>query len=185
MDYCTIRLDPDAQKICTIILPWGKYSYQRLPVGIAGSPDIFQEKVSTLMAGLEFVHTYLDDIFTITNSTFLDHLIHLEKVLKRLSDAGLRVNVTKSHFCATELKYIGYVLTQDGIKPQHNKVSAILALTPPTSVKTRRHFLGLVQYYRDAREKHSNILAPLTDSVGKSGETTTIKKKGTKKITSH
>jgi hypothetical protein len=41
MGYYTIRLDPDASKICTIIFSWGKYSYKRLPVGIAGSPDIF------------------------------------------------------------------------------------------------------------------------------------------------
>ena len=44
MGYYTIRLDPDSTKICTIILPWGKYSYQRLPMGVAGSPDIFQGK---------------------------------------------------------------------------------------------------------------------------------------------
>jgi hypothetical protein len=42
MGYYTIRLDPDASKICTIIFPWGKYSSKRLPMGIAGSPDIFQ-----------------------------------------------------------------------------------------------------------------------------------------------
>jgi hypothetical protein len=42
MDYYTIRLDPDASKICTIIFPWGKYSYKQLPIGIAGSLDIFQ-----------------------------------------------------------------------------------------------------------------------------------------------
>jgi hypothetical protein len=41
MGYYTIRLDPDASKICTIIFPWGKYSYKRLLMGIAGSPDIF------------------------------------------------------------------------------------------------------------------------------------------------
>jgi hypothetical protein len=41
MGYCTIRLDPDASKICTIIFPWGKYRYLRLLMGIAGSPDIF------------------------------------------------------------------------------------------------------------------------------------------------
>jgi len=119
----------------------------RLPMGITGSPDIFQEKMSTLMAGLEFVHTYLDDVLAITNYTLIDRLIQLEKVLKRLSDAGLRFNVTKSHFCATELEYRGYVLTRDGIKSQHNRGSAILALTPPTSVKTQRHFIDLVQYY--------------------------------------
>jgi hypothetical protein len=42
MAYYTIRLDPDASKICTIIFPWGKYSYKQLPKGIAGSPNIFQ-----------------------------------------------------------------------------------------------------------------------------------------------
>ena len=44
MGYYTIQLDPDVQKICTIVLPWGKYSYLRLPMGVACSPDIFQEK---------------------------------------------------------------------------------------------------------------------------------------------
>jgi hypothetical protein len=46
MDYYTIRLDPDASKICMVIFPWSKYSYKRLPMGIAGSPDIFQGKMS-------------------------------------------------------------------------------------------------------------------------------------------
>ncbi len=49
MGYNTIRLDPDASKICTIIFPRGKYSYKRLPMGIAGSPDIFQGKMLELM----------------------------------------------------------------------------------------------------------------------------------------
>jgi hypothetical protein len=60
MGYYTIRLDPDASKICTIIFPWGKYSYKRLPMGIAGSPNIFQEKMLELMETLEYVRTYLD-----------------------------------------------------------------------------------------------------------------------------
>ena len=46
MGYYTIRLDPDASKMCTIILPWGKYSYLRLPMGVACSSDIFQAKMS-------------------------------------------------------------------------------------------------------------------------------------------
>ena len=61
MGYYTIRLDGDAQKICTIIFPWGKYSYQRLPMGISNAPDIFQEKMSGLMQSLEYVKTYIDE----------------------------------------------------------------------------------------------------------------------------
>ncbi len=50
MDYYTIRLDPGSSKICTIMFPWGKYSYLRLPMEIAGSPDIFQGEMMELMA---------------------------------------------------------------------------------------------------------------------------------------
>ena len=60
--YYTIRLDPDASLICTIILLWAKYSYMQLPMGVACSRAIFQTKMSELMASLEFVRTYLDDL---------------------------------------------------------------------------------------------------------------------------
>ncbi len=82
MGYYTIRLDPDASKICTIIFPWGKYSYLRLPMGVAGSPNIFQSKMSELMATLEFVRTYLDDLLCITKDDLEYHLAKLKLVLQ-------------------------------------------------------------------------------------------------------
>ncbi len=74
MGYYTIRLDSDASKICTIIFPWGKNSYLRLPMGIACSPDIFQATMSELMGTLEFVWTYIDDQLCITKGSLDDHL---------------------------------------------------------------------------------------------------------------
>jgi hypothetical protein len=141
MGYYTIRLDPDASKICTIIFPWGKYSYKRFPMGIAGSPDIFQGKMSEQMESLEFVRAYLDDLLCISKLSLEDHLEKLEVVLGRLCEAGLKVNAAKLTFCALEIEYIGYELTRDGIKPQSNKVQAILAIEPPRGVKQLRHFL--------------------------------------------
>ncbi len=79
--YYTIRLDPDASKICTIIFLWGKYSYKWLPMGIAGSPDIFQGKMSELMESLEFIRAYLDDLLCISKLSLEDHLEKLEVVL--------------------------------------------------------------------------------------------------------
>ena len=73
MGYYTIRLDADSSKICTIILPWGKYSYQRLPMGVAGSPDIFQEKMSGLISTLQYVGMYMDEIFIILQVDFSAH----------------------------------------------------------------------------------------------------------------
>ena len=181
MGYYTIRLDPDSQKICTIILPWGKYSYLRLPMGISGAPDFFQEKMTDLMRALEYVRTYIDDLLIITKGTFDDHLSKLQVVLGRLQNAGLRINATKSSFALHEIEYLGYILTRDGIKPQPEKVQAILALKEPTSVKELRKFLGMVQYYRDVWEKRSHMIAPLTDLVGECGHTKVTRKKGTKK----
>jgi hypothetical protein len=89
-----------------------------------------------------------------------------EEVLKRLRDAGLKVNAAKSFFCTHEIKYLGYMLTKGGIKPQIKKVQAILAIKPPYNVKELRHFLGMVQYYRDMWVKRSEMLAPLSDLVG-------------------
>jgi hypothetical protein len=81
MGYYTIRLNLNASKICTVIFPWGKYSYTRLPMGIAGSPDIFQEKMLELMESLEFVRAYLDDLLCISKLSLEDHLDKLEVVL--------------------------------------------------------------------------------------------------------
>ncbi len=82
MGYYTIRLDPDASKICTIKIPWGKYSYKQLPMGIAGSPDIFQGKMLKLMESLEYVRAYLDDLLCISELSLEDHLEKLEEVLR-------------------------------------------------------------------------------------------------------
>jgi hypothetical protein len=85
----------------------------------------------------------------------------------------LKVNAEKLIFCALELEYLGYILTRDSIKPQSNKVQAILAIQPPKGVKVKqlRHFLGMVQYYRDLWARQSKMLAPLTSLVGKCGHT--------------
>ena len=59
-------------------------------MGIAGSPDIFQAKMSELMVALEFVRTYLDDLLCITKASLDDHLDHLRLVLTRLREVGLK-----------------------------------------------------------------------------------------------
>ncbi len=99
MGYYAIRLDPDASRICTIIFHWGKYSYKRLPMGTAGSPDIFQSKMFELTESLEYVQAYLDGLFCICRSSLEDHLEKLEEVLRHLCDTGLKVNAEKSTFC--------------------------------------------------------------------------------------
>ena len=178
MGYYNIRLDPNSASLCTLVLPWGKYKYLRLPMGIKNSPDIFQQKISDLMEGLEdFIRAYLDDILIITKGTYEDHLKKVAEVLKRLQAAGLQVNLPKSKIAVQELEYLGYWLTPRGIRPMSNKVEAIKNLMPPKTVKQVRSFLGMVNYYKDMWRHRSHLLAPLTDlTANKDG--TVGKKKG-------
>jgi hypothetical protein len=74
MGYYTIRLDPATSEMCTIIFPWGKYSYKRLPMGFGGPANIFQAQIMDLMASLELVQAIMDDLLIITRGILDEHL---------------------------------------------------------------------------------------------------------------
>jgi hypothetical protein len=134
-------------------------------MGFGGSANIFQPQIMDLMASLECVHAYMDDLLIIMRRTLDKHLQKMETVLTRLCDAGLKVNAPTSLFCARKIEYLGYILTREGIKPKQKKVQAIMVLNPPNNAKELRHLLGMVQYYQDMWVRHSEMLAPLTDLV--------------------
>ena len=100
-------------------------------MGLCNSPDIFQEKMSKLMAGLELARAYLDNLLIISKGDLDEHLEQLEAALTRLSEAGLKINASKSSLCKTELEYLGYWITRKGIRPVTKKVEAILKLKTP------------------------------------------------------
>jgi hypothetical protein len=161
--YYHIELSPAATKLCTIVLPLGKYEYQRLPMGLCNSPDIFQEKMSSLMADLEFVKAYIDDLLVLTKGNFQDHLDKLFQVLVRLETVALKVNANKSFFAREQLETsLGYWITRDGNKPSLlTKVSAIQQLAEPKTKNELRKFIGMVNYYCDIWIQPSAVLIPL------------------------
>ena len=98
MGYYTIRLDSGSQDICTIITPWGKYKYLPMLMGINCAPDIFQEKMSSLMEGLGYTRTYLNDLLCLSKGDFESHLEHIKNFKIRLRNTNLKVNTSQSSF---------------------------------------------------------------------------------------
>ncbi len=135
MGYNTIKLNPDAQELYTIVLPWEKYRYRRLPMGVAGSPDIFQAYMSSLMVGLEFVRIYLDDSVVIIKIDFQDHIAKLDMCLKRINDAGLRINAEKAYFRQGAIESLGYWVKREGVQPIPEKGDAMLKMEEPKTKK--------------------------------------------------
>ena len=176
MGYYHIELDTISRKLCTIVLPWGKYQYQKLPMGLCNSPDIFQEKMNELFVGLDNVRAYIDDLLILSTKSFDKHLEDLDKVFYRLKQAGLKVNAKKSFFAKSELEYLGFWITRQGIMPLPKKVQAIKNLAVPKTKKQLRSFIGIINYYRDMWVRRSEYLAPLSSLTSK-----TIKWKWTNK----
>ena len=94
-----------------------------------------------------FALTYIYDI--IIFSRFVDeHLVHLEEVFRRLSDANVKLNPKKCSFVKQRLEYLGHVVTPEGISPNPDKVRVIQEFPTPTKLKELRSFLGFANYYR-------------------------------------
>jgi Reverse transcriptase (RNA-dependent DNA polymerase) len=123
MGFWAIPLSLFLQHLCTIVLPWGKYCYLRLPMGIAVSPDICQEKMSVIFADMTEVIVY---ICVITKGDFTTHLRILRDVLRRVEINRLKVHADKSKFCCFETEFLGFVLSREGIRPQQKKRSKYL-----------------------------------------------------------
>lgn len=167
MGYYHIELTPASKELCTLVFPWGKYEMQRLPMGLNNSPDIFQEIMGDLFADMEEVRTYIDDILLIDKGSWEEHLDKLAAILTRLKKQGFKVNAKKSFFGRSELEYLGYWITRDGIQPVPTKVDAIKNLAEPTNKKQLRRFIGMVNYYRDMWVRRSHVLSPLTELTSK------------------
>ena len=91
-----------------------------------------------------------------------EHVQHLEKVLGRLEEANLRLKPQKCNFAKTCTEYLGHTLTSDGVKPNSNKIKAVLEYPRPTSAKEIKSFIGLVNYYRRHLKNLAAIARPLT-----------------------
>ena len=74
MGYYHIQLSKNASNFCKIVLPWGKYRYKCLPMGVANSPDIFQQKMNDLFHGFEFIRVYIDDMLILNKGDWTDHV---------------------------------------------------------------------------------------------------------------
>ncbi|KAH7720273.1 hypothetical protein AAVH_12250 [Aphelenchoides avenae] len=100
--YGQLPLDEASKKLCTLITHKGLFRVNRLPQGTASAPAIFQKFMDEILAGIEGVVVYFDDI-TVTGSNTAEHLRNLEAVLKRLKQYGLRLQKEKCEFLKKEL----------------------------------------------------------------------------------
>jgi transposase InsO family protein len=143
--YWQMRLRPEAQKLTTFITPFGRYLCKRLPFGISSAPEIFQREMQRILGDSEGVVCHMDDVLVFGKDE-VEHDMRLEKVLKYLREAGLTLNKDKCEFKLPEVKFVGHVISAEGIKPDPDKTKAIMNFPVPVCKKDLRRFFGIVNY---------------------------------------
>ena len=158
--YQQLELEESSKKFTTINTHKGLYQYNRLPFGVSSAPGIFQRTMENLLQGIPHVVVRIDDIL-VSGKDELNHLANLEKVLSRLSSAGLRLRLDKCLFMQSSITYCGYVITGDGIQPMAAKVEAIKNAPEPKDVSQLQAFLRLLNYYHRFLPDVATVLEPL------------------------
>lgn len=142
----------------------GLFEFVVMPFGLHNAPQT-QCRLMDKVLGVDlqpFAFVYLDDVIVATDS-FEKHIEVLREIAKRLRAAQISINVNKSQFCAPSVKYLGFVVDQDGIRTDPDKIKAIVDFPPPTSVKEVRRLVGLVNWYRRFIRDFSTLIAPITE----------------------
>lgn len=161
--YWQIEIDESSRQYTAFSIPGrGHFQFRRLPFGLHNAPATWQRLIDNVLGPeLEpYVFVYLDDVI-ITTPDFETHVKVLSEVFNRLTSAGLTLSRDKCKFCLAELRYLGMIVNRDGINVDPEKVSAILNLKPPSSVKEVRSLLGMVSWYRRFIPDLSTLIAPV------------------------
>ena len=140
----------------------GLFEFSQLPFGLSGAPAVFQELMDKVVGPeLEpYCICYLDDIILATEGFEKNHKI-LEKILIHLRDANVTINPEESFFCVPEAKYLGFIIDRDGFRSDPEKVSAVLNIPPPRTVKQLKSFLGFITWYEKLISNSLTISEPL------------------------
>ena len=161
--YWQVELDEDSIPLTAFTVgPLGFYECVRMPFGLTNAPATFQRLMESCLGELhlDWCIIYLDDII-IFSKTPDDHITRLKGVFEKLAKAGLKLKPSKCEFFRSSLKYLGHIVSKDGIATDPRKIEAIQKWPQPKTVTDVRSFTGFTNYYRKFIKGYAKIARPL------------------------
>ena len=160
--FYNVPILPEHVERTAMSTPLGNYQWRVMPMGLRNAPSIFQRNMQRVFSDMPQVRIFVDDGI-IGGATVEELYVNLRKVLKRLKDTNMVMKKSKLQFFKEELKFLGHVISRDGVSPQLEKVEAVKSWPRPKTKKDLRGYLGLVGYYTAFIYNAAHIMRPLHD----------------------
>ena len=156
--------EEDKHKTAFTVGPLGFYECNRMAFGLTNAPATFQRLMEACMGEMNLKECliFLDDIL-IFSSDFDEHLKRLESVFSKLEKHNLKLKPSKCEFFMREVKYLGHIVSENGIQTDPEKTEALKSWPVPHNLKTLRSFLGFAGYYRRFVKDYAKIVKPLNE----------------------
>jgi len=159
--FWQIKNDDRTSLVFSFRTPKDQYRMLRLPFGAMNSPATWLRLMDKVLKGLKSVKVFMDDI-TVFTKTKEEHLDVLDQLMGRLCAAGLTFKPDKVTLLASEVRYLGHVISAEGTRPDERKLEAIQNSGIPKCVKDVQSFLEMANYYCEFVRDFSEIAYPLT-----------------------
>src|SRR5271157_5017157 len=166
--FWQLELDADTSEKTAFITRKGAFKFNVMSYGLTNAPAIFQRLMDLMLSGLNWdvCLAFIDDIIVMSNS-FEQQLERLTLVFDRIRAANLKLSPKKCHLFLKEVKFLGSIVTADGIKPDPEKIDKVRNWPVPLNVKQVRGFVALASYYRRHIPGFAQIAKPLHELTRK------------------
>ena len=145
---------------------YGRYGWFRLPFGITSAPQEFQMRLTTALGDLEGIICIADDILVYGKGNDYDeaqkdHDRRFIALMERCLQKNIKLNAAKLQFKLRELKFMGTIISDQGMKPDADKVAAITQMPTPENKPALLRFIGMINYLSPFCENLSSAIQPL------------------------
>ena len=160
--FWQIPLSPESRPLTTFVTPFGRFCFNKLPFGISSAPELFQKRMGFILEGVDGVTCLIDDVLVVGKDE-VEHDARLTRALQRMEDAGVTLNKEKCAFKKPSVKFLGQIISKDGIQADPEKTQAIREMEVPQSVTEMRRFLGMVNQLGKFSPRIATLTQPLRE----------------------
>ena len=154
-------LDEESSQLLTINTRKGLFRSKRLAFGVKTATSQIQRVMDSILSGIKSVMVRVDDILVATSGGVIPHMEVIKQVFGRLTKHNVKLNGLKCQFFQAQVKYMGHILSKEGIRRVKSKLDAIRLAPRPTDVSQLRSFLGMLNYYSKFIKDFSSKMHPL------------------------